>query len=336
MEPKRFLLKGPTLRELQERVVAEHGANATIIAAERVTVGGIRGFFAREHFEITVEVVELAQRKKSAHAGLDISARLGIAALLDDADEAESRLYSTQSSPQVSTASDGFAQLMDELTFATGQLVVSQAAPGPDVASTAVPAVLPVAAPAAIPAPPTLARPPVPAPLTRPGDLVLIVGLADDPLTIARLMLRVAGAGELRISGTLLHDRIERVDHRRSAVSARANGVEMGHSTFIACGIEPASDAVARAATLTAIGADQVWVVVDASRKTEDTIRWVNMVVSSVQVHAVAALGRRFTTSPATVDDLGLPVQWMDGRVAAAPTGRRAALPYSRPGDGER
>ena len=340
MEPKRFLLEGPTLRELQERVVAEHGANATIIAAERVTVGGIRGFFAREHFEITVEVVEPAQRKKSAHAGLDISARLGIAALLDDADAAESRLYSTQSSPQVSTASDGFAQLMDELTFATGQLVVSQAEPGPDVALTAVPAAMPVAVPATVPAtvpaPPALARPPVPAPLTRPGDLVLIVGLADDPLTIARLMLRVAGAGELRISGTLLHDRIERVDHRRSAVSARANGVEAGHSTFIACGIEPASDAVARAATLTAIGADQVWVVVDASRKTEDTIRWVNMVVSSVQVHAVAALGRRFTTSPATVDDLGLPVQWMDGRVAAAPTGRRAALPYSRPGDGER
>ena len=326
--PKRFLLEGPTLRELQERVVAEHGANATIIAAERVTVGGIRGFFAREHFEITVEVADPAERKKSAHAGLDISVRLGIAALLDDADEAESRLHSTPSSPQLSTASEGFAQLMDELTFVTGRPVGLDSEPGPDVATTPVPA--------AVPAPPMLVRPPVPAPLTRPGDLVLIVGLADDPLTIARLMLRVAGAGELRISGTLLHERIERVDHRRSAVSARANGVEMGHSTFIACGIEPTSDAAARAATLTAIGADQVWVVVDASRKTEDTTRWVNMVVSSVQVHAVAALGRRFTTSPATVDDLGLPVEWMDGRAAAAPTGRRAALPYSRPGDGER
>ena len=332
VEPKRFLLEGPTLRELQERVVAEHGANATIIAAERVTVGGIRGFFARQHYEITVEVLEPAERKKSAHAGLDISARLGIAALLDDADEAEFQLHSAQPSPQLSTTSDGFAKLMDELTFATGRDVVPDAAPEP--VADAVPAR--GSAPAPSPARPALARPPVPAPLTRPGDLVLIVGLEEDPLTIARLMLRVAGAGELRIAGTLLEERIERVDDRRGAMLARAHGVDIGHSTFIAYGLEPASDALARAATLTAIGADQVWVVVDASRKPEDTIRWVNMVVTAIQVHAVAALGRQFTTSPATVDDLGLPVEWMDGRVAAAPTGRRAAPPHSRPTERER
>ena len=333
VEPKRFLLEGPTLRELQERVVAEHGANATIIATERVTVGGIRGFFARQHYEITVEVLAPAQRKKSAHAGLDISARLGIAALLDDADEAESQLHPVQPSPQLSTMSDGFAKLMDELTFATGRGVIPDAAPEP-VSEAAAPAS--VAAPAPVPARTPLARPPVPAPLTRPGDLVLIVGLENDPLTIARLMLRVAGAGELRIAGTLLQDRLERVDDRRGAMLARAHGVEIGHSTFIAYGIEPASDTIARAAALTAIGADQVWVVVDASRKSEDTIRWVNMVVTAVQVHAVAALGRQFTTSPATVDDLGLPVEWMDGRVAEAPTGRRAAPPQTRPGEGER
>ena len=335
VEPKRFLLEGATLRELQERVIAEHGTNATIVAAERVTVGGIRGFFARQHYEITVEVVEPAPRKRSAHAGLDISARLGIAALLDDADEAESQLYAPQSSPQLSTASDGFARLMDELTFATGRSVVQRAGSHLHFASVPVVAEGPAQAPSTAAAP-RLARPPVPAPLTRPGDLVLIVGLEQDPLTVARLMLRVAGAGELRISGAVANDQIERVNDRRGAVLARAHGVEIGHSTFIAYGIEPSTDVLARAATLTAIGADQVWVVVDASRKTEDTTRWVNLVVTVVQVHAVAALGRQFTTSPATVDDLGLPVQWMDGRVAAAPTGRRAAPPHSRPGDGER
>ena len=164
----------------------------------------------------------------------------------------------------------------------------------------------------------------------------MIIGLEDDPLTIARLMLRVAGAGDLRTSGMLPQDGTERVDDRRGAMLARAQGVEIGHSTFIAYGLEPASDALARAAALTEIGADQVWVVVDASRKAEDTIRWVNMVLTSVQVHAVAALGRQFTTSPATVDDLGLPVEWMDGRAAAAPTGRRAAAPHSRPSERER
>ena len=319
VEPNQFLLEGPTLRELQERVVAEHGANATIIAAERVTVGGIRGFFARQHYEITVEVreTEPEPRRKSAHANLDMSARLGIAALLDEADEAEAELHPAQEPPHLSTASDGFAQLMDELTFATGRSAASD----------------PESNTAAAEAPPAVAAP---TPLTRPGDLVLIIGLADDPFTIARLMRRVAGAGEVRIGGTLLHEQIERVDDRRSALLARAQGVEIGHSMFIAFGMEPASDVVARAEAITAIGADQVWVVVDASRKTEDTLRWVNMVVSVVEVHAVAALGRRFTTSPSSVNDLGLPVEWMDGRAAAAPTGRRVAAPRSRPDYGER
>ncbi|MDJ0338874.1 hypothetical protein [Cryobacterium sp. PH31-O1] len=340
MEPKRFLLEGPSLRELQERVAAEHGANATIIAAERVTVGGIRGFFARQHYEIIVEVMETAQRKKSAHAGLDISARLGIAALLDTADEAEAEMYPAPASPQLSTDSEGFAKLMDELTFATGRAAVPNPVPDSVPKSVPNPVTNPTSPgylnPAGPAGAPVLARPPVPAPLTRAGDLVLIVGLEDDPITIARLMLRVAGAGELRISGTLIENTIERVDDRRGAVLARAHGVEIGHSTFIAYGLDPASDSVSRSAALLALGADQVWVVVDASRKAEDTIRWVNMVVGTVPVHAVAALGRQFTTSPATVDDLGLPVEWMDGRVAAAPTGRRAAAPKTRPRERER
>ena len=330
VEPKRFLLEGPTLRELRERVVAEHGANATIIAAERVTVGGIHGFFAREHYEITVEVVEPPQRRKSAHAGLDISARLGIAALLDDADEVEARLHPALPAPQLSTASDGFAEIMDELTFATGRRGVPGSEPEPRVTASTVAAATPVTPPA------TTASGPVPPPLARPGDLVLIIGLQEDPLTIARLILRVAGAGELRVSGAVRQSGIDRVDDRRSALLARARGVELAQSTFIAYGLDPASDAAAGAAVLTAIAADQVWVVVDASRKVEDTARWVNMIKAAVQVHAVAALGRRFTTTPATVDELGLPVEWMDGRVATAPNGRRAAVLHPRSGDSER
>ena len=231
MESRRFLLEGPTLPALQARVVAEYGANAIIVAAERVTVGGIRGFFARQHFEITVEVTAPAKRTRSAHAGLDISARLGIAALLDDADEAEAQLYAIPATPRLSTDSEGFAQLMDELTFATGRTAGStaryeSATPRPGGPTLATP-------------PPALARPPVPTPLTRAGDLVLMVGLEHDPLTIARLMLRVAGAGALRVAGAAQPDRIERIDDRRSALLARAHGVEIGHSIFIAYGLEP-------------------------------------------------------------------------------------------------
>ncbi len=38
------------------RVREEMGPDATIVRAERVRTGGIAGFFAREHYELTVEV----------------------------------------------------------------------------------------------------------------------------------------------------------------------------------------------------------------------------------------------------------------------------------------
>ncbi|TFD21721.1 hypothetical protein [Cryobacterium sp. TMS1-13-1] len=312
MEPTRFLLKGPTMREVQERVLLVHGRHAVIIAAERVTVGGIRGFFARQHYEVTVEVPAPESQRRSAHSGLDLNKRLGIAALLDDADDAEYEIART--APQLSTASDGFAALMDELTFATtlpSGLPAGAGYEGGGAPST--------------PGPSRVSTLAVPAPLTRPGDLVLILGLGEDPVTIARLMQRLAGGGDVFTSGTVVGP--DRVDDRRSARAARARGVEKGCSAFIAFGIDPASDAEARAADLEAIGADQIWVVVDAGRKSEDSTRWVNMVNEVVPIDAVAAIGRHFTTSPTSVESFGLPVEWMDGRVAAPPSGRRAARP---------
>ena len=103
METRRLRLEGASLPELQDRVRAEHGASARIIAAEQVTVGGIRGFFAKRHIEVTVEVAAdeppevLVQvpsgRRRAGRARNELSIRLGIAALLDDADAAEATLY---------------------------------------------------------------------------------------------------------------------------------------------------------------------------------------------------------------------------------------------------
>jgi hypothetical protein len=298
------------MREIQERVLAVHGKHAVIIAAERVTVGGIRGFFARQHYEVTVEVPAPDTHRRAAHSGLDLNKRLGIAALLDDADDAEFEIART--GPQLSTASDGFAALMDELTFATTR-------------PSAMPSGTGYAGGGATPAPSPVSKLAVPAPLTRPGDLVLILGLGEDPITIARLMQRLAGGGDVFASGAVVGS--DRVDDRRSARAARARGVETGCSTFIAFGVDPASDTEARAAKLEAIGADQIWVVVDAGRKSEDSTRWVNMVNAVVPIDAVAAIGRHFTASPTSVESFGLPVEWMDGRVAAPPSGRRAARP---------
>ncbi|MBC3763746.1 hypothetical protein ACUN7V_08340 [Quadrisphaera oryzae] len=60
MAPKQLLLEGPAIEPLLEKVWAEHGADVKIVKAERVRVGGVAGFFAREQFEVTVEVPDPA------------------------------------------------------------------------------------------------------------------------------------------------------------------------------------------------------------------------------------------------------------------------------------
>ncbi len=356
MEPKRFLLEGATLEELKARILSEHGADARIVAAERVTVGGIRGFFAKRHFEVTVEVPERRRRGAHARFGLqerrdpqglrvtpdqpDLQARLGIAALLDDADAAEARLQADPQ-PTLSTDSADFAYLMDELTF--------QAEPDPAPIVLTATRVRPADAgptstqPARSPGVPSVPRPApvtqVPRPLSGHGDLVVVVGLPDAALQVARSMA-LDGAGEVLVAGAARSNQAERADDRRTALSARARGVERGQTGFVAFGLGGnLSDSMALVAaladTLAPIGADQVWLVVEAGRKPSDTGRWAAALAAITQIDAVAVVGASTTGTPGTVDELGLPIGWVDGAPATATT--LAAAP-SLPGlaDGSR
>ena len=319
MEPKRFLLEGASLEELKARILSEHGADARIVAAERVTVGGIRGFFAKRHFEVTVEVPE--RRRRAAHARLDLQARLGIAALLDDADAAEVRLHSGPE-PTLSTDSADFAYLMDELTF--------QAEPDPaPIVLTATrvrttgtgPTAAQPARPSAAPSTPAFR---VPRPLSGHGDLVVLVGLPDAALQVARSMA-LTGIGEVLVAGEARSVDAERADNRRTALSARARGVERGQTGFVAFGLggnltDSMALVAALADTLAPIGADQVWLVVEAGRKPSDTGRWAAALAAITQIDAVAVVGAATTGTPGTVDELGLLIGWVDGAPATATT----------------
>lgn len=53
---KRLLLEGTDLEALMIRVRAELGPRARVVKAERVRSGGVGGFFAKERFELTVDV----------------------------------------------------------------------------------------------------------------------------------------------------------------------------------------------------------------------------------------------------------------------------------------
>ncbi|MGW6175173.1 hypothetical protein ACWF5H_16930 [Arthrobacter sp. NPDC055138] len=471
MSARRLQLKGASLQELKAQVLAEHGPDARIVAAEKVTVGGIRGFFAREHYEVTVELP--APPMRGQHA-LDQKARAGIAALLADAEHAESQMHGSRvhgKAPElhVSTHTDQFAVIMDNLTFNTarptrlpkgaklegtepeagvppttrpeagppasdaapadaapaGEVLTGAAPagaapagavptparpgfgrrrtdakpaadtvpePGPTVlgaeldaavagtpaapagtaaasvgtlaASTGAPAgpeavshtdvvagtvvvsgVLHGAAtgepdeshlpPGPGPGPGATAAPIIPSPLYGPGDLVLVIGQGSNALEAANSMAAAApavngapsdaadwissGGNTVRMAGAHAADVRRPVRDRNSAIGARARGVERGQSVFVAFGLgQTLTPTLEMLAILPALGADQIWLAVDAGRKAEDTDRWVQAVQRVVVPDGLAVTGSRHTSTPKTVNTLGVPVGWIDGAPSEA------------------
>src|SRR5512133_29042 len=100
--PTRLLLEGADLELLMTHVRADYGPDAVIVRAERVRTGGLGGFFAREHFELTIEVPDpeplsagwarARAAQRAARPPVPTSAApppVGLDALLDAADAAE-------------------------------------------------------------------------------------------------------------------------------------------------------------------------------------------------------------------------------------------------------
>jgi hypothetical protein len=240
-----------------------------------------------------------------------------IAALLEEADAAELNLHRTGSAG-VSTESPDFAQLLDQLGAGLRVPAAPVTGPedGPDLGPAApIPAspVFDVRTPA--PAPP---RETVPVLLSGVGDLVVLVGLGDDALDAALAMSMAAGGADVRTAGKLTAYGHLHVDGRQSATAARAHAVLTDQTVLVAFGLGKARDTVARLQSVAALSADQLWVVVDAGRKQEDTARWVKVLASQLNVTAVAVVGADETATPDTVRDLGLPVGWVDSDDAAA------------------
>ena len=172
----------------------EHGPGARIVAAERVVEGGIGGFFARQRFEATVEVPDAPRGEPVV---FDLPARAGIAALLAEAEEADN-LAATGPAVGVSTASESFDRVLDDVVVAT--------APRGRHAS-------------------------VPRPLCAAGDLVVLVGLGPDAVAVAEVMATHVGA-VVAVAGIARGEL--RVEDRHAALAARADGVRSGRATVVA------------------------------------------------------------------------------------------------------
>lgn len=251
-----------------------------------------------------------------------------IAALLEEADAAELSLH-RPGNPGLSTESPDFAELLEQLgtglrgpSDAPGvpggrnrQASGTAAAPGPGPGTGAGQgAAAELAAgiraePAPAPAP---ARESVPVPLSGTGDLVVLVGLGDDALDTALAMSTAAGGADVRTAGKLSAYGHLHVEGRQGATAARAHAVLTDQTVLVAFGLGKARDALARLQSVAALSADQLWVVVDAGRKREDTERWVGVLAAQLDITAVAVVGAAETATPETVNTLGLPVGWID------------------------
>lgn len=320
MPPTRLQRSGATLDEVRDAVRTEFGAGARIVAAERVTTPGIGGLFRKAHVEATVEVPEPGETPTARVVIADSPVqRIGIAALLADAEEAEARIAGSDRT--ATTRADAFASVLDGFVadgitgsaprptrvlpepdgpadVAPGLPAVTDTLPGgpatvPDVAAavrvarptapaarSAVPAVR-----SAVPA----ARPAVPAVRSADGDLVLLVGRPNDV---------DAAAGLFAVRHAL---RPTDAADRRSAILARADGVRDGHAVLAVAAWDDR-------ATGDRIEADQVWVVVDVGRKPEDSAAMVSAVAERLPVAGVVAIGAGETATPESVDLLGVPV----------------------------
>jgi len=363
-------MSGESLEQLRAEARAVHGPGARIVAAQKVTEGGVGGLFARKHYEVTVEVPEPSVDLPVARVTITQPAsRAGIAALLADADAADGfderdpfddvlagggssgrrapevvvlpRVDRSVGAPadsprraaraaaagaagasaageapgggavpapapaDVSTRTDAFAEIMDDLTFngiaaepvPAPTRAGDEARPGPltnaaeflaaAAASSSPSLVAAAAAGADLPTAPGLLR--------GAGDLVVVVGRPGDAFRVAAQMASAFGLRSVDVAD------------RRSAILARATGVHEGSSVVTALAWDDDAPEALRS-----IGADQLWVAVDVGRKHDDTSRWVEAVRAVQPVAAVAVVGEADTATPGTVHLLGVPVGWRE------------------------
>ncbi|WP_186329201.1 hypothetical protein [Arthrobacter sp. U41] len=346
----RFRLKGASLEEIRRKAEQQHGPAARIVSAERVISPGIAGLFAGDRYEAIIEVVTghevvtgevvpepdilaEADGPGSPPAGPAPTHALkgaAIAALLEEADATEMSLH-RPGSPGLSTESPDFAELLQQLgdglrgpagtPAVEAQPAAAAAAAGAGPATTAAaPAVAPASPPtpatpaaSAAPAVPSMRlRESVPVPLSGTGDLVVLIGLGDDALDTALAMSTAVGGADVRTAGKLSAYGHLHVDGRQDATAARAHAVMTDQTVLVAFGLGRARDALARLQSVAALSADQLWVVVDAGRKQEDSARWVGVLAAQLDIAAVAVVGAADTATPETINTLGLPVGWID------------------------
>ncbi|WP_334172903.1 hypothetical protein [Sinomonas sp.] len=148
-------------------------------------------------------------------------------------------------------------------------------------------------------------------PLRAPGSLIVVAAPHDAALGPAMALAEAVG-GQLYTSGLLEAYGRPSLEGRREAAAAREQGAALGKPVVVAFGLGRPAWTASNAAAAERLRADQVWLVVDARHKHADTASWVAAVQTRLVVHALAVTGIGETSTPGTVERLGVPVGWTD------------------------
>jgi hypothetical protein len=264
--------------QLDAEVRELYGPAARVVGVQEVLTGGVGGFFARRRFEVEVRLSAepMAPAPVAMHDDLPAA---GLAELLEQAERAEARDRIVPS--PLSTESSAFESVLADLGDQVGARIDST--------------------------PPIVVAPVL---ASAPGSLVVIAGLGRDAISARDGML--AGLPAIAAVGGALDDDGLRADDRRSALAARGSAVAAGEAAVVAYGLGDGLGLGPHLVALRALSADQLWVAVDVSRKHEDTARWVGALREDLPVSAVAVVRGAHTSTPDSVEALGLAIGWRD------------------------
>jgi hypothetical protein len=146
----------------------------------------------------------------------------------------------------------------------------------------------------------------------RPGDLLLLVGVGDDAVRVAKSLRNRMQKGYVCDGGVIEGNTRRRVDDRRGAVAARAYGVRSDQPVIVAYGVERGTVLDAELEGLLSIDSDQAWLVIDGGRDPEETLEWTGRLRGRLQVDAVASLRAPRIGRPEALEALGLPEAWRE------------------------
>jgi hypothetical protein len=339
--------EGKSLESVLEEVRTRFGDTATIVEANRLRKGGVGGFFAKERFEVVVDVDDDdAPAELPAEFGLEATEAFcdRLLSLADGVSDAESAPAAT-----ISTEQSHFSAVLESITRHMEATPAPAPAPAPAPTATLPAPMRPAIdnrtlarlglpedirrAAVANPAPAgggdpaawllALLEPlPAPAPLPEgPGAVIVVAGAREAAFALARQIAVDLGLGAdaLVVASIGYKGRAvpaeRRITSADAAAEQRRSWRRRPRPTVVAVDAPVGRAGDWARGVIDALEPTMVWGAADAGRKPEDVFDWAERLGG---FDALGLTGVDATVSPAAVLQCGIPIGRIDGRPASA------------------